>query len=88
MSFSEWQQKGQDTHSFIEDPIFTDIQAENFTPKNKELLKKIGFRMFDYSKAGVYGSKKWKQKAELSNEMKAAFDKLVKEYEEQNITDW
>ena len=44
--------------------------------------------MFDYSKAGVYGSKKWKQKAELSNEMKAAFDKLVKDYEEQNITDW
>lgn len=88
LSFSEWQHKGQDTHSFIEDPIFTDIQAKNFTPKNKELLKKIGFRMFDYSKAGVYGSKKWKQKAELSNEMKAAFDKLVKDYEEQNITDW
>ena len=51
-------------------------------------MDKIGFELFDYTKAGVYGSKEWRQKAEVSDEMKAAFKKLVKDYEEQNIADW
>lgn len=88
MSFSEWQQKGQDTHSVTEDPMFADVRIGNFTPKNKDMLKRIGFKMFDYTKAGVYGSKKWKQKAELSEETKMAFEQLVKDYEKQNIKDW
>ena len=88
MSFDEWKQKGQDQNSVIADPEFANIEAGDFTPKNKALLKKIGFKMFDYTKAGVYGSKEWQRKAELSSEMKAAFDKLVSDYEQQKITDW
>lgn len=88
MSFDEWKQKGQDHNSVIANPEFANAEAGDFTPKNKALLKKIGFKMFDYTKAGVYGSKEWQRKAELSSEMKAAFNKLVNDYEQQVITDW
>jgi hypothetical protein len=88
MSFDEWKQKGQDHNSVIANPEFANAEAGDFTPKNKALLKKIGFKMFDYTIAGVYGSKEWQRKAELSSEMKAAFDKLVNDYEQQVITDW
>ena len=86
--FDQWQRKGQDRHSVVEDPRFKDVQANDFTPQNKALIDKIGFKVFDYTKAGVYGSKEWQQKAEVSDEMKAAFKKLVSDYEEQKITDW
>ena len=88
VKFEDWQAKGQDTHSVVADPQFADAKAGNFTPQNKAMLKQIGFKMFDYTKAGVYGSKEWRKKAELSNELKAAFDKLVSDYEQQKITDW
>lgn len=88
ISFDEWQKKGQDVNSVIADPQFADVAAGNFTPKNKAMLKKIGFKPFDYTKAGVYGSKAWRQKAELSKEQKEAFDKLVDDYEKEMITDW
>ena len=86
--FEQWQQRGQDSHSVVEDPKFKDALAGDFTPQNKALMDKIGFKLFDYTKAGVYGSKEWRQKAEVSDEMKAAFKKLVNDYEEQNIADW
>ena len=88
LSFEQWQAKGQDRNSVIANPQFADKAAGNFTPQNKEMLDKIGFKVFDYTKAGVYGSPEWKQKAELSSEMKAAFKNLVADYEDKNITDW
>jgi hypothetical protein len=72
----------------IADPQFSDIAAGDFTPKNKSMLKKIGFEPFDYTKAGVYGSKKWRAKAQLKDEQKAAFAKLVDDYEKEKIADW
>ena len=86
--FSEWQKKGQDVNSVITDPEFADIAAGDFTPKNKAMLKKIDFEPFDPNKAGVYGSKKWRKKAQLEDELKAAFAKLVNDYEKEKITDW
>lgn len=86
--FDDWQAKGQDVNSVIADPEFANVATGNFTPTNKSMLKKIGFKMFDYTKAGVYGSKEWRRKAELSDDMKAAFDKLVSDYEQQKIADW
>ena len=88
VSFEDWQAKGQDTHSVVADPKFANAAEGDFTPKNEAMLKAIGFKMFDYTKAGVYGSKEWQRKAELSDEMKSAFDKLVTDYEQQQITDW
>lgn len=88
IGFEEWQKRGQDVNSIIADPQFTDVAKGNFTPKNKAMLKKIGFKPFDYTKAGVYGSKEWRKKAELEEEQKAAFAKLVDDYEKVMITDW
>ena len=88
IGFDEWQKRGQDVNSIIADPQFADVAKGNFTPKNKAVLKKIGFKPFDYTKAGVYGSKEWRRKAELTEEQKAAFTKLVNDYEKEMITDW
>lgn len=88
IGFDEWQKKGQDVNSIIADPQFADVAEGNFTPKNKAMLKKIGFKPFDYTKAGVYGSKEWRKRAELSKELEDAFDKLVNDYEKEMITDW
>ncbi len=88
IGFDEWQKRGQDVNSIITDPQFADVAEGNFTPKNKAMLKKIGFKMFDYTKAGVYGSKEWRKRAELSKELEDAFDKLVNDYEKEMITDW
>ena len=88
IGFDEWQKRGQDVNSIIADPQFADVAEGNFTPKNKAMLKKIGFKPFDYTKAGVYGSKEWRKRAELDKELEDAFDKLVNDYEKEMITDW
>lgn len=88
IGFDEWQKRGQDVNSIIADPQFADVAEGNFTPKNRAMLKKIGFKPFDYTKAGVYGSKEWRKRAELDKELEEAFDKLVDDYEKEMITDW
>jgi hypothetical protein len=40
------------------------------------VAKKIGFKPFDYSRAGVYGDQEWKMKAVLTDELKEQFDAL------------
>lgn len=87
LTFDAWQQRSQDQHSVLVDPMFADADAGDFTPRNHDMLQEIGFKIFDYSKAGVYGSEEWKRKAELSDELKADFDKLVMEYEQLMISD-
>jgi hypothetical protein len=51
-TWAEWQARGQDKHSLIADPLFTDPDNGNFTLKPSPLAEKIGFKPFDYSKAG------------------------------------
>ena len=60
-SFAEWQKSGKDVHSIIADPGFTNPSAFDFRIKNKAVSRKIGFKEFDYSQAGVYGSEEWKK---------------------------
>ena len=86
--FAEWQQKGQDTHSVVEDPGFADASRFDFTPENKRLLKKIRFVPFDFREAGVYGSAEWVEQAALSEELLEAFDARVAEYENLKTSDW
>jgi len=68
LSFDAWQKLGKDQHSVVEDPMFIAPGSFNFGFKNLDLCKKIGFKPFDYSLAGVYGSDEWKKKAEMSAE--------------------
>ena len=78
-TFKEWQASGKDQKSVIADPAFSDPNAFDFHIKNKSLLKKIGFKTFDYSLAGVYGSEDWKNLAKFDPELAAIYDLAVKE---------
>ena len=73
-----WQKKDKDLHSLIENPNFVNPETGNFEIKNKELLKRINFKPFDYTQAGVYGNSAWKEKARLSEKIQKAFEEKVR----------
>ncbi|MDD3789781.1 MAG: right-handed parallel beta-helix repeat-containing protein, partial [Petrimonas sp.] len=77
MTFKEWQAQGKDIHSIIADPGFVNPKQFDFNFKNRNTIRKIGFKPFDYSKAGVYGEKSWMEKASLSLEIINAYNKTV-----------
>ena len=63
--FGAWQKEtGRDKNSIIADPQFTDAEKFDFRLQNDSPVDKIGFKPFDYSKAGVYGDPRWIRKAE------------------------
>lgn len=74
-SFSEWKKLGKDKHSVVADPIFVNPQEFDFRFRNMNVVKKIGFKPFDYTRAGVYGDPVWKAKAKLP-------DCLIKQFAE------
>jgi len=59
LTFEEWQQAGHDTHSLIADPLFVDPDRLDFRLKPDSPALKLGFKPFDYSKAGLYGDPDW-----------------------------
>lgn len=77
LSFAEWQKSGKDLHSVIADPGFVNPSQVDFTIRNKAVARKIGFKVFDYSQAGVYGSDEWKKQATFDPEIVRQFDKAV-----------
>lgn len=72
LSLKEWQAAtGKDAGSIIADPRI----GKDWIPTNRKALKKIGFKPFDPSQAGVYGDREWVEKA--------AFDPArIAEYEQ------
>ncbi len=63
LTFEQWQQKGHDQNSIIADPLFTNPQEHDFRVSRDSPALKIGFKPFDYTKAGVYGDPAWIDKA-------------------------
>jgi hypothetical protein len=63
MDLKTWRDRGQDKNSIIADPLFVDPDNFNFQLKENSPALKVGFKPFDYSKAGVYGKSEWIQKA-------------------------
>lgn len=57
-SFAEWQATGQDEGSLIADPLFVDPTRGDFTLKPGSPAGKVGFKPFDYSRAGRRGKAK------------------------------
>ncbi|MDD4923135.1 MAG: right-handed parallel beta-helix repeat-containing protein, partial [Bacteroidales bacterium] len=81
MSFAEWKKSGKDIHSIVADPQFANPSAFDYTVKNKAVMRKIGFKPFDYSQAGVYGSEEWKKLAEFDQAKAKIYDEAVAENE-------
>ena len=52
LSFQEWQQRGQDAHSIVADPLFVDLRKGNFSLQSESPALKIGFKPIDLSEVG------------------------------------
>lgn len=54
-TFAEWQASGKGAGSIVADPLFIDPANGDFRLSENSPASKIGFKPFDFSKAGVYG---------------------------------
>lgn len=73
-AFSEWKKK-REPHSVSVDPLFRNVEKDDFSFVSLKNVRKIKFQPFDYSKAGVYGSDEWQKKAQISSQKREAFQK-------------
>ncbi|NPA36675.1 MAG: right-handed parallel beta-helix repeat-containing protein [Chlorobi bacterium] len=79
LTFDEWKKTGHDQHSLIANPEFVNPDKRDFRFKSSSVIKKTGFIPFNYTKAGVYGSRKWKEKALLPIKIITDFDNTIEQ---------
>ena len=75
-----------DKNSIIANPQFVNPVNYDFRFRNTSNARKINFKPFDYTKAGVYGSESWKEKARISVELELTFNEVIKKLS--NKTNW
>ncbi|MCA9019768.1 MAG: right-handed parallel beta-helix repeat-containing protein, partial [Planctomycetaceae bacterium] len=64
MTFAEWQASGKDQGSIVANPWFIDPEHDVFFLSKHSPASKIGFKEFDYEKAGLYGDTDWTTRAD------------------------
>jgi hypothetical protein len=67
----------KEKNSLVADPMFADLPVYDFRIQNKKAIRTIGFKPFDYTKAGVYGSSSWKELAQFDPGLAAQFSEMV-----------
>lgn len=76
-SIGEWREAtGKDLHSIIADPAFVNISSGDFRMQNKKALKRIGFKQFDWTQAGVSCSDEWENLAKYNPDKALSFDRI------------
>ena len=59
----EWQKAGHEARSIVADPLFENADKRDFRIKPGSPAVSLGFKPFDFSKAGVYGDPAWLARA-------------------------
>ena len=62
-SLEEWQKAGHEAGSVVADPLFENADKRDFRLKPDSPAIKLGFKSFDFSRAGVYGGPAWLARA-------------------------
>jgi hypothetical protein len=62
-SLPAWANQGREQGSIVADPLFVNPARHDFRLQKNSPALKLGFRPFDYSRAGVYGDRAWLKEA-------------------------
>jgi len=63
-SFDEWRAQGFDRHGLVADPKFVDPAKRDFRFAAGSPAPSLGFQVFDFTKAGLYGDESWVNRAQ------------------------
>ena len=63
LSLDAWRRLGRGEGSIMADPLFVDPKGRDFRLKPGSPALGVGFKPFDFSRAGVYGDSRWVEKA-------------------------